>query len=83
MTTKVSEEEQARILEVRDAVFNSLQKEIVLPGDYDDLCHRAIVELTESDPKWKEMTEPFRTHSIPHYHAIYKCFSNKLNKKLK
>ena len=83
MTTKVSEEDQARILEVRDTVFNSLQKEIVLPGDYDDLCHRAIVELTESDPRWKEMTEPYRTHNIPHYHAIYKCFSNKLNKKLK
>ena len=80
--SKVSDEDQSRILKVRDIVFNKLQKEIVLPQDYENLCHLAIVELTEGDPKWKEVTEPYRTHNIPHYHAVYKCFSNKLNKHL-
>ena len=80
--SKVSDEDQSRILKARDIVFNKLQKEIVLPQDYENLCHLAIVELTEGDPKWKEVTEPYRTHNIPHYHAIYKCFSNKLNKHL-
>ena len=70
-------------MEVREIVFSKLQKEIVLPQDYDNLCHLAIVELTEGDPKWKDLTEPYRTHNIQHYHAIYKCFSNRLNKKLK
>ena len=60
------------------------------PINYDNLCSLVITELIEHDPKWKEMTNPFRLNRYPQYESVYKAIHNvakrrlkKLNKKIR
>ena len=83
MLQRPDRQERELIKVCRSIVFEGLDCKLEEPVDYDYLCNKMIAELVKHEPKWRQMTMPYRLLKYPPYECVYKSLHNVINRRLK